>query len=62
MTGYEPGQPVRINPPGRRSFEATVIRYRADENAVDVVDPKNGGVRTIRVEHVRRRRPRRPAA
>lgn len=58
----EVGQQVRCNLPGRRSFETTVIALRETELAVDVKDPRNGGLRTLRVEHVRpvprRRKPR----
>lgn len=57
------GDPVKCTVPGRRSFLSTVLALRDTEEAVDVTDPRNGGRRTLRAEHVRhvpRRRQVRP--
>jgi hypothetical protein len=56
----EAGQPVTVRLPGRRSFHATILRVRLD--GVDVIDPRNGGLRTVPADCVSRRRTRKRAA
>lgn len=53
------GDLVRVHLPRRRSFDATVKRVGRD--TVDLIDPRNGGWRTIPVHLVRKRRRRRAA-
>lgn len=51
--GLEVGDVVRWQKrPGCRIFTATVVRVRSD-GTVDVVDPRNGGLRTLEPEKVR---------
>lgn len=52
----EVGQVVKVNLPGRRSFEAKILALREAENAVDLKAP-NGGLRTIAVDLVETLRP-----
>jgi hypothetical protein len=51
------GQLVRVTPPGRRAFEAPILAVRSAEMAVDVKDPKTGGLRTVAARHVETVRP-----
>lgn len=61
------GQLVRVEAPGRRAFEAPILALRQTAKepgvspaltyAVDVRDPRNGGLKTVALEHVEPVRP-----
>lgn len=57
------GQIVKCRLPGRRSFVAKVSRVREGEEAfVDVIDPRNGGLRTVRLDQVTAEKKAKPPA
>lgn len=53
------GQAVKCRLPGKRPFAAQILALRIEQQAVDVHDPRNGGRRTIRLEHIEIIKPKR---
>jgi hypothetical protein len=49
----EPGKEVDALLPGRKTYKRVRVHRMPVFGMVDVIDPRNGGVRTIPVENIR---------